>query len=80
MTRKESSLDKINEIVLTISGALVAVGVWIFKRLFKSIDIAHERIDKLESTNVDRKYLETQLAPIRQDLNIITQHLLNRQK
>ena len=80
MTRKESSLEKINEIVLTISGALVAVGVWIFKRLFKSIDIAHERIDKLESTNVDRKYLETQLAPIRQDLNIITQHLLNRQK
>ena len=80
MTRKESSLDKINEIVLTISGALVAVGVWIFKRLFKSIDIAHERIDKLESTNVDRKYLETQLAPIRQDLNIITQHLLDRRK
>lgn len=80
MTRKESSLEKINEIVLTISGALVAVGVWIFKRLFKSIDIAHERIDKLESTNVDRKYLETQLAPIRQDLNIITQHLLDRRK
>ncbi len=73
-------MEKINEIVLTISGALVAVGVWIFKRLFKSIDIAHERIDKLESTNVDRKYLETQLAPIRQDLNIITQHLLDRRK
>ena len=80
MTRKVSSLDKINEIVLAISGALVAVGVWIFKRLFKSIDIAHDRIDKLESTNVDRKYLETQLAPIRADLNIITQHLLNHRK
>ena len=38
-------MEKINEIVLTISGALVAVGVWIFKRLFKSIDIAHERIE-----------------------------------
>ena len=71
-------MDKINEIVMAISGLLVALGVWIFKRLFKSIDIAHDRIDKLESTNVDRKYLETQLAPIRQDLNIITQHLLNR--
>ena len=80
MKRKVSSLDKINEIVLAISGALVAVGVWIFKRLFKSIDIAHDRIDKLESTNVDRKFLETQLAPIRQDLNIITQHLLDRRK
>ena len=71
-------MDKINEIALAISGALVAVGVWIFKRLFKSIDIAHDRLDKLESSTADRKYLETQLAPIRQDLNIITQHLLNR--
>lgn len=68
-------MDKINEIVMAISGLLVALGVWIFKRLFKSIDIAHDRIDKLD---VDRKYLETQLAPIRQDLNIITQHLLSR--
>lgn len=72
-------MDKLNEIVVAITSGLVAIGIWIFKRLFKSIDIAHERIDKLESTNnVDRKYLETQLAPIRQDLNIITQHLLDR--
>ena len=67
-----------NEVMLAITSGLVAIGVWFFKRIFKSIDIAHERIDKLESTNVDRKYLETQLAPIRQDLNIITQHLLDR--
>ena len=71
-------MDKINEIVMAISGLLVALGVWIFKRLFKSIDIAHDRLDKLESSTTDRKYLETQLAPIRQDLNIITQHLLSR--
>jgi|TARA_R110000787_G_scaffold72697_8_gene162106 tetrahydromethanopterin S-methyltransferase subunit B len=70
-------VDKINEVMLAITSGLVAIGVWIFKRLFKSIDIAHERIDKLEDA-VDRKYLETQLAPIRQDLNIITQHLLDR--
>lgn len=70
-------MDKINEVMLAITSGLVAIGVWIFKRLFKSIDIAHERIDKLEDA-VDRKYLETQLAPIRQDLNIITQHLLDR--
>lgn len=72
-------MEKMNEVMLAITSGLVAIGIWIFKRLFKSIDIAHERIDKLESTNnVDRKYLETQLAPIRQDLNIITQHLLDR--
>ena len=71
-------MDKINEIIVAICSALVAVGVWIFKRLFKSIDVSHDRLDKLESQTVDRKYLETQLAPIRQDLNIITQHLINR--
>ena len=72
-------MDKLNEIVVAITSGLVAIGIWIFKRLFKSIDIAHERIDKLEDA-VDRKYLETQLAPIRQDLSIITQHLLNHRK
>ena len=73
-------MDKLNEIVIAITGGLLGVGVWIFKRLFKSIDIAHERIDKLESTQVDRQYLETQLAPIRQDLNIILEHLLGNKK
>ncbi len=73
-------MDKLNEIVIAITGGLLGVGLWIFKRLFKSIDIAHERIDKLESTQVDRQYLETQLAPIRQDLNIILEHLLGNKK
>ena len=69
-------MDKINEIVIAVSSGLLGVGLWIFKRLFKSIDIAHERIDKLESKQMDRQYLETQLAPIRKDLNIILEHLL----
>jgi hypothetical protein len=69
-------VDKINEIYIAVISGLLGVGLWIFKRLFKSIDIAHERIDKLEAKQVDRDYLETQLAPIRQDLNIILQHLL----
>jgi len=71
-------VDKINEIAIAISSGVIAIGVWIFKRLFKSIDVAHDRIDKLESQAVNRQFLENQLAPIRQDLNIITQHLLNR--
>ena len=71
-------MDKLNELLVAITGGLVAVGVWIFKRLFKSIDIAHERIDRLESQNVDREYLENQLAPIRAELHIITKHLLVR--
>ena len=73
-------MDKINEIYIAITSGLLAVGLWIFKRLFRSIDIAHERIDKLEAKQVDRAHLETQLAPIRQDLNIILQHLLGNKK
>lgn len=71
-------MDKINEIIVAITSSIFGIGIWIFKRLFKSIDIAHERIDKLEAKQVDRSYLETQLAPIRQDLNIILQHLLGK--
>lgn len=71
-------MDKINEIYIAVISGLLGVGLWIFKRLFKSIDIAHERIDRLEAKQVDRGYLETQLAPIRQDLNIILQHLLGK--
>ena len=73
-------MDKINEVYLAVTSGLLAVGLWIFKRLFRSIDIAHERIDKLEAKQVDRALLETQLAAIRQDLNIIFQHLLGNKK
>jgi hypothetical protein len=69
-------VDKINEMYIAVTSGLLAVGLWIFKRLFKSIDLAHERIDRLESKNVDRAYLESQLVPIRQDLKIILKHLL----
>ena len=69
-------MDKINEVVIAVSSGLLGIGLWIFKRLFKSIDLAHERIDRLESKNVDLAYLESQLVPIRQDLKIILKHLL----
>ena len=73
-------MDKINEMYIAVTSGLLGIGLWIFKRLFKSIDLAHERIDKLESKQMDRHYLETQLAPIRKDLNIILEHLLGNKK
>lgn len=71
-------MDKINEVMLAVTSGVVALGVFLFKRIFTSIDIAHERVDKLESEAVNRQFLENQLAPIRADLNIITEHLINR--
>jgi hypothetical protein len=73
-------VDKINEMYIAITSGLLGIGLWIFKRLFKSIDLAHERIDRLESKVVDRAYLESQLVPIRQDLKIILKHLLGTKK
>jgi len=69
-------VDKINELVIAVSSGTLGVCLWVFKRMFKSIDVAHERIDKLESKLVDKQYLENQLSPIRHDVNIILQHLL----
>jgi len=73
-------VDKINEMYIAVTSGLLGIGLWIFKRLFKSIDLAHERIDRLESKVVDRAYLESQLVPIRQDLKIILKHLLGTKK
>jgi len=76
-------VDKINEVVIAVSSGALGICLWVFKRMFKSIDVAHERLDKLESKQVDRQYLENQLSPIRHDVNIILQHLLankNREK
>lgn len=73
-------MDKVNELIVAGASAVLGVCLWICKRMFKSIDIAHGRIDKLESKLVDREYLENQLAPIRQDLNIILKHLLEQKK
>ena len=73
-------MDKINEMYIAVTSGLLGIGLWIFKRLFKSIDLAHERIDRLESKVVDRAYLESQLVPIRQDLKIILKHLLGTKK
>ena len=70
-------MEKVNEVLISISGAFIAFFWWIVSRLFKSVDKAHDRITTLEKSLVDRDYLENQLAPIRKDLNIITSHLLD---
>ena len=74
------TLDKVNEFIVAGASAILGICLWVFKRMFKSIDIAHDRIDKLESKLVDRVYLENQLSPIRQDLNLILKHLLEQKK
>jgi len=73
-------LDKISELFLAALGIIGGLVAWVIRRLFKSVDKAHARINVLEKNIVDREYLETQLAPIRQDLSIILKHLLYNKK
>ena len=73
-------MDKISELLLAALGIIGGSVAWAIRRLFKSVDKANARINILEKNIVDRDYLETQLAPIRQDLSIILKHLLYNQK
>tara|TARA_R110000803_G_scaffold210734_1_gene283475 strand:+ start:3324 stop:3548 length:225 start_codon:yes stop_codon:yes gene_type:complete len=72
-------MDKMTEILITMITASVAGVAWVVKRLFKRIDDAHHRIDKLDKL-VDRTYLETQLAPIRGEVSLILKTLLDNSK
>ena len=71
-------LDKLNDLVITVMGILAGISAYIVRRLFRSGDKAHSRLNVLERELVDRPYLDTQLAPIRQDLNLILKHLLEK--
>ena len=69
-------MDKISELLLAALGIIGGLVAWVIRRLFKSVDKAHARINVLEKNLVDRAYLESQLTPIRQDLKMILAHLL----
>jgi len=73
-------MDKINEFFVTAIGIISAGVAFLIRRLFRSVDKAHARINVLEKNLVDRPFLESQLAPIRQDLNLILSHLLEHRK
>ncbi len=70
--------NKLSEFFLAAVGLLSGVSAWVIRRLFRNVDKAHARITTLEKSLVDRPYLESQLAPIRQDLNLILKHLLEK--
>lgn len=65
-------MEKLDQIFIATVSALGALGGFIIKKLHTRMD----RIEDMEKNIVDRKYLETQLAPIRTDLNLILSHLL----
>lgn len=73
-------MENINEIVVGVVGVVVAGSGWVVKTLHSLSERNSARVSLLEKNLVDRPYMETQLAPIRQDLNLILSHLLERRK
>ena len=73
-------MEKINELLLAAVGIISGISTFVIRRLFRSVDKAHSRLNELEKGLVTRPYLESQLAPIRQDVNLILQHLLEKKK
>ena len=69
---------KLDELSLALTGIIATMGGWTVSRLYKSADKAHSRIAVLEKSLVDRAYLESQLAPMRADINLILKTLLEK--
>ena len=72
------AMDKLQELMVALFVMVTSVFAFLAKRMFTSVDNANKRIDKLESKLVDRQFLESQIDPIRSDLNIILKHLLEK--
>ena len=70
--------NKLSEFFLAAVGLLSGISAWVIRRVFRSVDTAHARISALEKNLVDRAHLDSQLTPIRQDVNLILQHLLEK--
>ena len=74
-TERKNNMDKINDVFISVTTVFFAGCAWGINRS----DDAHRRIDKLDSL-VDRAYLENQLKPIRGEVSLILQTLLENSK
>ena len=70
--------NKVTEIFLAAVGIISGLSTYIIRKLFKSVEKCEARINFLEKNLVDRAHLESQLTPIRQDVNLILKHLLEK--
>jgi hypothetical protein len=71
-------MDKIQEVLIAMAVSVIGVFSFMAKRIFSTVDSQNKRIDKLERKIIDQQFLESQIAPIRSDLNIILKHLLEK--
>ena len=73
-------IEKLNEMLFFILTILAGAFGWIIKTIRSDTTSAHKRIDDIERRIVTKENLETALSPIRSDVNLILQTLLDRNK
>ena len=65
-----------NQLLICSIGIIGGISAWVIRKLFRDLEKVSNRAAILERNLVDRAYLESQLAPMRRDLNLILSHLL----
>ena len=70
--------EKLNELFFAVLTIMAGAFGWIIKNIKSEATEAHKRIDSLERRIVTYEQLENTLKPIRTDLTLIKEHLLDK--
>jgi len=70
--------EKFSELLFGVSIIIAGAFGWVIKNLRGDAIAAHKRIDELEKRIVSPEQLENTLKPIREDLQLILNHLLRK--
>ena len=73
-------LEKMNEMLFFILTILAGAFGWIIKTIRSDTTSAYKRIDDMERRIIIKENLESALSPLRSDVNLILQTLLDRKK
>ena len=73
-------LEKMNEMLFFILTILAGAFGWIIKTIRSDTTSAHKRIDDMERRIITKENIESALSPLRSDVNLILQTLLDRKK
>ena len=73
-------IEKMNEMLFFILTILAGAFGWIIKTIRSDTTSAHKRIDDMERRIITKENLKSALSPLRSDVNLILQTLLDRKK
>ena len=73
-------IEKMNEMLFFILTILAGAFGWIIKTIRSDTTSAHKRIDDMERRIITKENPESALSPLRSDVNLILQTLLDRKK